>query len=112
MVFLTSYEIAFSHSPDSLKAVASAMSLVVSSLSNFITAFMFELFQNQVVELDEGDKSSWHLPDGRSGYVNFFSILICVCSVGVVGPLLFKPYYDRVIRPTETAVDVALSLHK
>ena len=94
-VFSTSYEVAFTHAPHSLKSVASAIQLLVSATTSFISAGVFKLVSDWVVDFEPDDITSWHQPGGRADYDLFFLFLSALTLLGAVLSLCSLPFYRR-----------------
>lgn len=96
----TSYEVAFTNAPDSLKAVASAFNLLFFSVAGFVSGLLFVACEKWMPDFDPKKASTYQ--DSR--YDLYYLVLAGICCVGAVGSFLLRPYYDRVaLRGAEMA---------
>ncbi|KAF4652165.1 hypothetical protein FOL47_011234, partial [Perkinsus chesapeaki] len=95
-VFLlsTEYEIAFTFSPESLKAVASAVSLLFIAAAFGLSAVLFDLCAPWLPDFDPSNPSQ--VSHKGSHYEYFYLVLIALCAIGAVACLALIPYFKRV----------------
>ncbi|KAF4732480.1 hypothetical protein FOZ63_000262, partial [Perkinsus olseni] len=87
----TSYEVAFTHAPPELKAVASAVNLCFTAVANALSAAMFQLASPWLPNFDPGSARA-----EPSHYDYYYYVLIGLCLIGAIGSLAFVPYYRKV----------------
>ena len=88
----TSYEVAFTFAPDSLKAVSSALNLLFFSLAGFLSGLLFLIFADWMPNFVATDPATYQ----DSHYDYYYLVLAGVCGVGALGCVGFRPYYRRV----------------
>jgi len=94
----TSYEVAFTYSPESLKAVGSAINLLFMAIANFIAAALFEGFAEWMPDFNQEDPSSWQ----KCKFDYYFLFLAGICFIAGIASLAIKPYFKRnVKKPSE-----------
>ncbi|KAF4670123.1 hypothetical protein FOL47_002185 [Perkinsus chesapeaki] len=90
----TSYEVAFTYSPSSLKAVASAFNLCFFAIASALSAVLFSLCQSWLPDFDPAQPTVESYKNAHYDYYYYF--LIGLCSVGSLGSLLALPYFKKV----------------
>ena len=88
----TSYEVAFTFAPYSLKAVSSALNLLFFSLAGFLSGLFFVTFADWMPNFDPKDPTTYQ----GSHYDYYYLVLAGVCGVGALGCFTFRPYYRRI----------------
>lgn len=89
----TSYEVAFTHAPPELKAVASAVNLCFMAIANSLSAVLFQVASPWLPNFDLDHP---HESVVGAHYDYYYYVLIGLCIVGAVCCLLMLPYYRRV----------------
>ncbi|KAF4672232.1 hypothetical protein FOL47_000748 [Perkinsus chesapeaki] len=94
-VFLisTSYEVAYTHAPSQLKAVASAVNLCFNAIASVLSAALFQLARGWLQDFDP--KNAEESIRG-SHYDYYYYVLIVLALVGAIGSLAMVPYYNRI----------------
>ncbi|KAF4751913.1 hypothetical protein FOZ62_014500, partial [Perkinsus olseni] len=93
-LFSTSYEIAFTLSPSSLKAVASAGNLVFLAIGFALAGVIFQLCAPWLPNFDPNKPTVASHKEAHYEY--FYSVLIGLCGIGAIGCLSLIPYFKRV----------------
>ena len=94
----TAYEIAFTYSPESLKAVGSALNLLFMAMASFISAALFKAFANWMPDYKPEDPATWT----TCKFDYYFLFLTGICVLAGLGSLAMKPYFKRNIKkPSE-----------
>jgi POT family proton-dependent oligopeptide transporter len=90
----TSYEVAFTYSPESLNAVNSGINLLFLAIASFISAGLLELRGSWMPEYDSGNPSSW-----KDGHFDlYFIMLAVVCLVSGFRSLALNPYFNHNVK--------------
>ena len=98
----TSYEVAFTYSPESLKAVGSAINLLFLAIASFISAALFEICAPWMPDYVPTIPTSWR----NSHFDYFFLLLAGVSFLSGVGSLALNPYFKRnVKKPIDRPTD-------
>jgi dipeptide/tripeptide permease len=90
----TSYEVAFTYAPESLKAVSSGINLLFLAIASFISAGLFELCGSWMPDYDSANPSSWQ----NCHFDYYFIMLAVVCFVSGLGSLALNPYFNRNVK--------------
>ena len=94
----TSYEVAFTYSPESMKAVGSALNLLFLAIASFISAALLKAFSGWMPEYDGDVPATWQ----TAHYDYFFILLACLCFASGILSLCLNPYFKRnVIKPID-----------
>lgn len=102
----TSYEVAFTYSPVSLKAVASAFNLCFFAIASALSAVLFSLCQSWLPDFDATKPTDGSHKDAHYDY--YYYLLIGLCLLGSIAALLSVPYFNKVKKISaqrQTAVD-------
>ncbi|KAF4653774.1 hypothetical protein FOZ61_008693 [Perkinsus olseni] len=92
-VISTSYEVAFTHAPPELKAVASAVNLCFMAIANSLSAAVFQVASPWLPNFDFEEPEESMV---GSHYDYYYYFLIGLSLVGAVCCLLMIPFYRRV----------------
>ncbi|KAF4652167.1 hypothetical protein FOL47_011236 [Perkinsus chesapeaki] len=92
----TSYEIAFTFSPSSLKAVASAVNLLFFAVGYALAGVIFQLCSPWLPDFDPRNPTVKSHKGAH--YENFYAVLIALCFIGAIACLALIPYFKRVTR--------------
>ena len=95
-VFLlsTSYEVAFTYAPESLKGVGSGLNLLFMAIASFISTGMFKACESWMPDFNKDDPASW-----QNCHFDYFFILLAALSfVGAIGSISFNPYFKKYIK--------------
>ncbi|KAF4683949.1 hypothetical protein FOZ60_008387 [Perkinsus olseni] len=94
-VFLisTSYEVAYTHAPSQLKAVASAVNLCFNAIASVLSAVLFKIASGWLRDFDPKNAKE---SITSSHYDYYYYLLIGLALVGAVGSLAMVPYYHRI----------------
>lgn len=92
----TSYEIAFTHSPSSLKAVASAVNLCFFAISSALSAVLFDLAEPWLPNFLPDNPTRESVAGAHYDY--YYLVLIGLCLFGAIASLLLLPYFNKVAR--------------
>ncbi|KAF4654515.1 hypothetical protein FOL46_008700 [Perkinsus olseni] len=90
----TSYEVAFTYSPVSLKAVASAFNLCFFAIASALSAVLFSLCQPWLPDFDPALPIEESYKDAHYDY--YYYLLIGLCLLGSIGAILSVPYFNKV----------------
>jgi dipeptide/tripeptide permease len=94
----TSYEVAFTYAPESLKGVGSGLNLLFMAIASFISAGLFSACASWMPEYEQSDPASWQ----RCHFDYFFILLACISFAAAVGALCFNPYFKKYVKkPSE-----------
>ncbi|KAF4688985.1 hypothetical protein FOZ60_002155 [Perkinsus olseni] len=89
----TSYEVAFTHAPPELKAVASAVNLCFMAIANSLSAAVFQAASPWLPNFDFEEPEESMV---GSHYDYYYYFLIGLSLVGAICCLLMIPFYRRV----------------
>ncbi|KAF4647310.1 hypothetical protein FOL47_004786, partial [Perkinsus chesapeaki] len=78
----TSYEVAFTHSPGPLKAVASAFNLCFFSISNALSAVLFQVCSSWLPNFDAENPSEEAVSGAHYDY--YYMVLVALCVFGAL----------------------------
>ncbi|KAF4700745.1 hypothetical protein FOZ63_016477 [Perkinsus olseni] len=92
----TSYEIAFTFSPSSLKAVASAVNLLFFAVGYALAGVIFQLCAPWLPNFDP--KKPTVVSHKGAHYEYFYLVLIGLCCIGAIACLALIPYFNRVAK--------------
>ncbi|EER16766.1 Peptide transporter, putative [Perkinsus marinus ATCC 50983] len=92
----TSYEIAFTLSPSSLKAVASAVNLLFFAVGYALSGVIFQLCAPWLPNFDPANPTV--ISHKGAHYEYFYLVLIALCSIGAAACLALMPYFKRVAK--------------
>ncbi|EER11221.1 Tripeptide permease tppB, putative [Perkinsus marinus ATCC 50983] len=90
----TSYEVAFTYSPGALKAVASAFNLCFFSISNVLSAVLFQVCSEWLPNFDIKNPTEEAVSGAHYDY--YYMVLVALCIFGAVGAVSMIPYFNRV----------------
>ena len=94
----TSYEVAFTYAPESLKGVGSGLNLLFMALASFISAGLFSACASWMPDFEKDDPASWQ--DCHFDY--FFILNASISFAAAIGSLAFNPYFKKYVKkPTE-----------
>lgn len=94
----TSYEVAFTYSPESMKAVGSALNLLFLAIAAFISAALLKVCSGWMPQYDAAVPSSWQ----TSHFDYFFILLAGVCFLSGILSLCLNSYFvKKVVRPID-----------
>ena len=90
----TSYEVAFTYAPESLKGVGSGLNLVFMAIAAFISAALFGLCASWMPDFEKNNPASWQ--DCHFDY--FFILLACISFAAAVASLACNPYFVKYVK--------------
>ncbi|KAF4677056.1 hypothetical protein FOZ60_000352 [Perkinsus olseni] len=90
----TSYEVAFTHSPGALKAVASAFNLCFFSISNVLSAVLFQVCSSWLPNFDVENPTEEAVSGAHYDY--YYMVLVALCVFGAVAAVSMIPYFNKV----------------
>ena len=94
----TSYEVAFTYSPESMKAVGSALNLLFLAIASFISAALLSAFSRWMPVYDANVPSSWQ----TSHFDYFFIVLASLCFASGIISLCLNPYFEKhIVKPID-----------
>ncbi|KAF4664592.1 hypothetical protein FOZ61_004940 [Perkinsus olseni] len=106
----TSYEIAFTNSPSSLKAVASAVNLLFFSIAGLISGALFNACSSWMPTFDPSDPTEDSVKGAHYDY--FFILLAVISGIGGICALAMIPYYNKVSRENQAHLEEEAVLSK
>ncbi|KAF4650955.1 hypothetical protein FOL47_000742 [Perkinsus chesapeaki] len=92
----TSYEIAFTHSPSSLKTVASAVNLCFFAIASALSAVLFDVAQPWLPNFVPSNPTEETVAGAHYDY--YYIVLIGLCVFGGLASLSLIPYFNKVAR--------------
>lgn len=90
----TSYEVAFTYAPESLKGVGSGLNLLFMAIASFISTALFKACESWMPDFDENDPASWQ----QCHYDYFFILLASISFLASIASLAFNPYFKKYIK--------------
>jgi solute carrier family 15 (peptide/histidine transporter), member 3/4 len=90
----TSYEVAFTYSPESMKAVGSALNLLFIGAAAFAAGGINAACASWMPSYDPTNPASWQ----DSHYDYFFILLGGISFVSGIASLLMRPYFDKYVK--------------
>jgi dipeptide/tripeptide permease len=88
-VISTSYEIAFTYAPLSLKTVSSGCNLIFFAISGYISGGLFVVCESWMPDFNKADPSTYK----NAHYDYYFLVLAGACAFGVLCCLAFRPVF-------------------
>ena len=99
----TSYEVAFTLAPQSLKTVSSACNLLFFSASGFLSGALFLIFESWMPNFDPQEPDTFR----KSKYDLYYLILAGFCVIGIGLCILLRGYFVRVAQGREASAAAA-----
>lgn len=105
----TSYEVAFTYAPESLKGVGSGLNLLFMAIASLVSAALFSACASWMPDFDQNQPATW-----QESHFNYFFILLASNSfAAAIGSLAFNPYFEKYVKkPTERSpvVDTEIAM--
>ncbi|KAF4716036.1 hypothetical protein FOZ62_005414, partial [Perkinsus olseni] len=89
----TSYEVAFTYSPVSVKAVASAFNLCFFAIASALSAVLFSLCHPWLPDFDPANPAESSHKGAHYDY--YYYLLIGLCLLGAIGAIVSGPYFKK-----------------
>jgi dipeptide/tripeptide permease len=90
----TSYEVAFTYAPESLKSVGSGLNLLFMAIASFLSTALFSICEGWMPDADPDVPSTWQ----NAHFEYYFILLACISFAGGIGSLALNPYFKKNVK--------------